>query len=143
MQNVVKYLSSVKDKDGEGEGEGEGEDEEYHILSDFSACMYGYEDKVEFQEAFDIMRFKVHKQTWLDSIYKVKEKWAECYMRDAFSLGVRSTQLSESFNNALKNHLKLDFDIVRFLKHFERTVEDKRAKELESEFEARKKIPRR
>ena len=58
-------------------------------------------------------------------------------------MGVRSTQLSESFNNALKNHLKSDFDIVRFLKHFERTVEDKRAKELESEFEARKKIPRR
>ena len=89
------------------------------------------------------MRSKVHKQTWLDSIYKVKEKWAECYMRDVFSLGVRSTQLSESFNNALKNHLKSDFDIVCFLKHFERTVEDKRAKELESEFEARKKIPRR
>jgi zinc finger SWIM domain-containing protein 3 len=88
------------------------------------------------------MRCKVHKQTWLDSIYKVKEKWDECYMRDVFSLGVRSTQLSESFNNALKNHLKLDFHIVRFLKHFERTVEVKRSKELESEFGARKNIPR-
>jgi zinc finger SWIM domain-containing protein 3 len=29
------------------------------------------------------------------------------------------------------------------LRHFERAVEDKRTKELESEFEARKKIPRR
>jgi zinc finger SWIM domain-containing protein 3 len=73
----------------------------------------------------------------------VKEKWVECYMRDVFSLGVRSTQLSESFNNALKNHLKSDFDIVQFLKHFERTVEEKRENELESEFEARKKISRR
>jgi zinc finger SWIM domain-containing protein 3 len=73
----------------------------------------------------------------------VKEKWAECYMRDVFSLGVRSTQISESFNNALKNHLKSYFDIVRFLKHFERTVEEKRSRELEFEFEARKKIPRR
>jgi zinc finger SWIM domain-containing protein 3 len=63
-------------------------------------------------------------------------------MRYVFSLGVRSTQLSESFNNSLKNHLKSDFHIVRFLKHFERTVEDKRNKELESEFEARKNIPR-
>ena len=89
------------------------------------------------------MRNKVHKQTWLDSIYKIKEKWIECFMRDVFSLGVRSTQLSESFNNASKNHLKSNFDVVRFLKHFERTVEDKRAKELISEFEARKKIPRR
>jgi len=105
--------------------------------------MYGYEDKTKFEEAFDILRSKVHNQTWLDSIYKVKEKWAECYMRDVFSLGVRSTQLSESFNNSLKNHLKSDFDFVRFLKHFERTVEDARARELEAEFEARKKIPRR
>ena len=127
----------------EEEGEGDQEDEEPHILSDFSACMYGYEDKEAFEEAFDIMRTKVHKQTWLDSIYKVKEKWAECYIRDVFSLGVRSTQLSESLNNALKNHLKSDFDIVRFLRHFERAMEDKRTKELESEFEARKNIPRR
>ena len=84
----------------------------------------------------------MHKQTWLDGIYKLKEKRAECYMRDVFSLGVRSTQLSESFNNSLKNHLKLDFHIVRFLMHFERTVGVKRTKELQSEFEQRKKLPR-
>ena len=141
MQNAIKHLS-VKGQEEE-EGEGDQEDEEPHILSDFSACMYGYEDKEAFEEAFDIMRTKVHKQTWLDSIYKVKEKWVECYMRDVFSLGVRSTQLSESLNNALKNHLKSDFDIVRFLRHFERAMEDKRTKELESEFEARKNIARR
>jgi zinc finger SWIM domain-containing protein 3 len=146
MQNAVKHLSLVKGEDEiefENKDKSEKEDEESQILSDFSACMYVYEDKAVFQEAFDIMRSKVHKQTWLDSIYKVKEKWAECYMRDVFSLGVRSTQLSESFNNALKNYLKSGFDIVRFLKHFERAVQEKRAKELQSEFEARKNIPRR
>ncbi|XP_048535844.1 protein FAR1-RELATED SEQUENCE 5-like [Triticum urartu] len=134
MQNAVKHLSPIKGEDeDEGEekeeGEGKDEDEESHILTDFSACMYGYEDKVEFEEAFANMRLKMHKQTWFDSIYKVKEKWAECFMRDVFSLGVRSTQLSESFNNSLKNHLKSDFHIVRFLKHFERIVEQKRNKE--------------
>ena len=143
MQNAVKHLCSVKgqgnDEGEEGEDRDEDEDEESHILSDFSACMYGYEDKTKFEEAFDILRSKVHNQTWLDSIYKVKEKWAECYMRDVFSLGVRSTQLSESFNNSLKNHLKSDFDIIRFLKHFERSVQEKRDKELESEFDARRK----
>ena len=43
---------------------------ESHILTDFSECMYGYEDKLEFEEAFGNMRHKEHKQTWLDSIYK-------------------------------------------------------------------------
>lgn len=138
MQNAVRHVSPIK---GEEDDENEqGEDKESHILTDFAACMYEYEDRAIFEEAFANMRCKVHKQTWLDSIYKVKEQWAE-FMRDVFSLGVRSTQLSESSNNSLKNHLKSDFHIVRFLKHFERTVEVKRSKELESEFEARKKIP--
>jgi zinc finger SWIM domain-containing protein 3 len=70
MQNAVKHLSPMKGEDeikSENEDKSEKEDKESHILSDFSACMYGYEDKAVFQEAFDIMRSKVHKQTWLDS----------------------------------------------------------------------------
>jgi len=54
-------------------------------------------------------------------------------------LTMRNTQLSESLNSDLKRHFKFDFDIIRFLKHFERVVEYKRKKELESEFESRKK----
>jgi zinc finger SWIM domain-containing protein 3 len=151
MQNVVKHSCPLKgeQKDeeegniqGKDEGKGEDEEEESHILTDFGDCMYGYEDKAEFEEAFANMRLKVHKQTFLDSTYTVKEKWAECYMRDVFSLGVRSTQLSESFNNSLKNHLKSDFHIVRFLKHFEKTVAVKITRELQSEFESRNNIPR-
>jgi len=134
MQNAVKHLSNNKND----------ENEESHILLDFSACMYNIEDKEAFEEAFDSMRNKVdkNKSSWLDSIYKFKEKWAECYMRDVFTLGMRSTQLSESFNSDLKQHLKSDFDIIRFLKHFERAVQGKRNKELDEEFEARKKLPR-
>ena len=134
MQNAVKHLCNKKND----------EDEESHVLTDFSACMYSIEDKIAFEEAFNIMRNKVDNKrvSWLDSIYKFKEKWAECYMRDIFTLGMRSTQLSESFNSDLKQHLKSDFDIIRFLKHFERAVQGKRNKELDEEFEARKKLHR-
>jgi len=98
-------VKGIDEEGGEKKDEGEEKDEveeedkgeeESHILYDFSACMFGHEDEALFEEAFQIMRSKVHKQTWLDSIYKVKEKWAECYMRDVFSLGVRSTQLRAS-----------------------------------------------
>jgi zinc finger SWIM domain-containing protein 3 len=104
--------------------------------------MYECEDKATFEEAFNTMRSKASKQTWLDSIYKVREKWAECYMNDVFTLGMRSTQLNDSLNSDLKRHFKSDFDIIRFLKHFERVVEYKRKKELQSEFESRKKLPK-
>jgi zinc finger SWIM domain-containing protein 3 len=130
MQNVVKHLCNSIDEGGE----------ESHILSDFSACMYDIEDKVAFKEAFDIKRSKMDKKktSWLDSIYKFKEQCAECYMRDVFSLGMRSTQLSESFNSDLKKYLKSDFDSIQFLKHFKRAVQEKRKKELDAKFGARK-----
>jgi zinc finger SWIM domain-containing protein 3 len=104
--------------------------------------MYEYEQEADFEEAFDAMRGKVSKSTWLDSIYMLKHKWAECYMLGVFSIGMRSTQLSESLNNALKGHLKSDLDIIRFLKRVEHVVQDKRDKELQAEFESRKKQPR-
>jgi zinc finger SWIM domain-containing protein 3 len=87
------------------------------------------------------MQSKVKKGSWLDGIYKLKHKWAYCYMKDVFTLGMRSTQLSESFNKDLKQHLKFNLDIVRFFKHFERAVQEKREKEVKSEHEARKKLP--
>jgi hypothetical protein len=37
-------------------------------------------------------------------------------MRDAFTLGMRSTQLCESLNNDLKHYLKSDLDIIHFMK---------------------------
>jgi zinc finger SWIM domain-containing protein 3 len=144
MQNAVKHLCNKKKDDDPAKKKKKDEDEEPHILSDFSACMYNIEDKQAFEEAFSAMKNKVEKKMmlWLECIYKFKEKWAECYMRDILTLGMRSTQLSESFNSDIKNHPKSDFDIIRFLKHFERAVQGKRNKELNEEFEARKKAPR-
>jgi hypothetical protein len=113
MQNATKHLHEEKSENNKDTG----------ILSDFSACMYESEDITEFEQKFELMRKKVMKQSWLDIIYKLKEKWAECYMKDVFTLGMRSTQLSKSFNNDLKIHFKSDFDIIRFLKHFERVVQ--------------------
>jgi zinc finger SWIM domain-containing protein 3 len=63
-------------------------------------------------------------------------------MKNVFTLGMRSTQLSESLNNDLKIHFKSDFDIIRFFKHFERVVQGKRNNELNSEFDSRKKMPK-
>ena len=83
-QNVVKHLAEADDeesctpkrkaskrakkasKEGQqesemGKAEAEESEKEPSILADFS-------------EAFNIIRTKASKQTWLDSIYKVREK---------------------------------------------------------------------
>ena len=46
----------------------EDSNKEPSILSDFSACMYEYEDEATFEETFNILRSKASKQTWLDSV---------------------------------------------------------------------------
>ncbi|WVZ78630.1 hypothetical protein U9M48_026311 [Paspalum notatum var. saurae] len=144
LQNAVKHLSKPENEESSSSPKhlSEGSEKEPSILADFSACMYEYEDEATFEHAFNIMRTKACKKSWLDSIYKLKEKWAECYMKDVYTLGMRSTQLSASLNAELKRHFKSDFDIIRFLKHFERVVQDKRNNELNAEFESRKKLPR-
>ncbi len=129
MQNAVKHLPHTK-SDGP------------NILGEFSACMFEYEDEITFEKAFSALRSKVHNDSWLASIYKHKEKWAKCYMKNALTLGMRSTQLSESLNDDLKDHLKFDLDIIRFFTHFERAVQGKLDKELGSEYESGKKMPR-
>jgi hypothetical protein len=144
MQNAAKHLSESNNEESSTFPNHieENNQKEPSILADFSACMYEYEDEATFEHAFNVMRTKVSKQTWLDSIYNVKEKWAECYMKDVFTLGMRSTQLSESLNSDLKSYFKSDFDVIQFLKQFERVVQDKRNNELNAEFESRKKLPR-
>ena len=130
MQNVAKHLNEADEEESNTSPKQKAEDNEKEpsILADFSACMFEYEDEETFEQAFNTIRAKASKQSWLDSIYMVKEKWAECYMKDVYALGMRSTQLSENLNSELKSHFKSDFDIIRFLKHFERVVEDKREK---------------
>ena len=61
-------------------------------------------------------------------------------MKDVFTLGMRSTQLSKSLNNDLKIHFKSDFDIIPFFKHFERVVQGKGNNKLDAEFDSKKKV---
>ncbi|KAF7824330.1 protein FAR1-RELATED SEQUENCE 5-like [Senna tora] len=131
MQNCIKHLGNLM-KHGS------------HFLRDFKACMYEYEEEKEFEEAWSqlLSDYNVHENTWVESVYSLKEKWAACYMKKVFTLGMRSTQLSESLNADVKRCLNPDVDIIQFFKHFERVVEDKRYNEWKCEFEAREKLPR-
>ncbi|XP_027336846.1 protein FAR1-RELATED SEQUENCE 5-like [Abrus precatorius] len=70
-----------------------------------------------------------------------KEKWASCYLKDVFTLGMRSTQLSESLNSDFKACMKPGVGIKQFFAHFERVVEDKRYNELKHEYDFRYKLP--
>ncbi|XP_027173408.1 protein FAR1-RELATED SEQUENCE 7-like isoform X2 [Coffea eugenioides] len=109
----------------------------------FSKCMLEIEDEVAFEETWREMlqKHNLDSNTWLKSIYELREKWAKTYMKTKLTLGMRSKQLSKSFNADLKHHLKTDQDLVEFFTEFHRAVEKRRYKELTAEYGARQKVP--
>ncbi|KAL0002924.1 hypothetical protein SO802_016705 [Lithocarpus litseifolius] len=82
------------------------------------------------------------KNKWLIDLFKLKEKWAQSYVKRTSTAGMKTTQLSESFNADLKDCLRTNLNIVEFFTHFERVVNQKWDKELEAECNSRHKFPR-
>jgi zinc finger SWIM domain-containing protein 3 len=111
---------------------------------DFLACAYEYNDEDDFLSAWNIMleKYDAHENKWLIDIFKLKEKWAQAYVKRTFTAGIKSTQLSERFNCDLKDCLHTDINILEFFTNFERVVKQKRDKELEAEYNSRQKLPR-
>ncbi|KAM3396165.1 protein FAR1-RELATED SEQUENCE 5-like isoform X1 [Capsicum galapagoense] len=106
--------------------------------SDFSKLLFDYEYEADFLNTWDEMleKYDLKDNSWLKNTFTLRKKWSMTYGRDKFLVGMRNTQLSESFNGSLKAYLKSDLDIVQFFKHFERAVDDNRANERKSKYTA-------
>jgi zinc finger SWIM domain-containing protein 3 len=76
--------------------------------------MYEYDDEKQFEESWRtlLVNYNAEEDPWLRRAYSLKEKWASCYMKKAFTLGMRSTQLSESVNADIKSFMNVDLDII-------------------------------
>nr|XP_027088552.1 protein FAR1-RELATED SEQUENCE 5-like [Coffea arabica] len=109
----------------------------------FGACMYEFEEVEQFNRVWEAMvkKHNLENNEWLSGLYRIRDKWARCMIKERWTAGMRSPQLSESLNAAIKNHLKLDHDLVQFFRHFNRVVDEKRYNELIAEYEMRQKLP--
>ncbi|XP_043717891.1 protein FAR1-RELATED SEQUENCE 5-like [Telopea speciosissima] len=121
--------------------EAHGQKKPITIFTDQDAAMA--KALTEFEDEWQklLKNYEVENNSWLQRIYGLKYKWAKCYMKNTFTLGMRSTQLSESLNSDMKDYLKSTLDIVQFFKHFERMdwvsaclIKNKNESNLMSEF---------
>ncbi|XP_027156856.1 protein FAR1-RELATED SEQUENCE 5-like [Coffea eugenioides] len=105
----------------------------------FGACTYEFEEVEQFNRVWEAMvkKHNLKNNEWLSGLYRIRDKWAKCMMKERWIAGMRSTQLSENLNAAIKNHLKLDHDLVQFFRHFNQVVDEKRHNELIAEYEMR------
>ncbi|XP_027071913.1 protein FAR1-RELATED SEQUENCE 5-like [Coffea arabica] len=109
----------------------------------FDACMYEIEEVEQFNRVWEAMvkKYNLENNEWLFGLYRIRDKWARCMMKERWTVGIRNTRLSESLNVAIKNHLKLDHDLVQFFRHFNQVVDEKRHNKLIAEYEMRQKLP--
>ncbi|XP_030511637.2 protein FAR1-RELATED SEQUENCE 5-like [Rhodamnia argentea] len=114
-----------------------------NFLTNLKKLVYEYVEVKKFEEAWNslLSTYEASDNSWLQNLYRLKEKWARCYMKSTVTLGIRSTRLSESLNGDLKDYLICNINLNGFFKRFDKVVNDKRYKELQAEFNAREKLP--
>ncbi|XP_059626986.1 protein FAR1-RELATED SEQUENCE 5-like [Cornus florida] len=110
---------------------------------DFGNCVYDYEDEDEWLLAWESMldKYSLKENKWLKELFEVREKWAMVYGRHTFTADMKITQRSESMNSVLKNYLKPKLNLLCFLEHYERVLNDRRYEELFADFKMMQSMP--
>nr|XP_027122291.1 uncharacterized protein LOC113739261 [Coffea arabica] len=75
---------------------------------------YEIEEVEQFNRAWEAMvkKHNLENNEWLSGLYRIRNKWARCMIKERWTARMRSTQFSESLNAAIKDHLKLDDDLM-------------------------------
>ncbi|XP_024161494.1 protein FAR1-RELATED SEQUENCE 5-like [Rosa chinensis] len=110
----------------------------------FNHCLHGCTTEIEFQVSWDdlISRYNVGDNTWLTKLYSLKEKWCPAFSRDIFSAKIRSTQRSESTNNVFHQISTNIMELIEFVHHYEKKIEEMRLAELEDDYRCKNGAPR-
>ncbi|XP_059628156.1 protein FAR1-RELATED SEQUENCE 5-like [Cornus florida] len=109
----------------------------------FSKLMFQIEEEEEFTREWNLMitEYGVIGNMWLTNLLGLKHRWAMAFIKRAWSTGIHSTQLSESFNGCLKAYLSRQLILPNFFTHFKRLLSDKRYKEYVAEYRLLHNLP--
>lgn len=105
---------------------------------DFSKCVYEIEEEEEFQSSWKEMleKYDLKDNQWLAKLYEDREKWALPYSRHIFCADMKSTLQKEGLSTELKQWLCPELDLLQFLKHYEKAIDERRHVELQADFQA-------
>ncbi|XP_034605112.1 protein FAR1-RELATED SEQUENCE 7 isoform X2 [Setaria viridis] len=113
------------------------------FIKEFKACINEYEEEMEFITSWNAMinKHNLCDNVWLQKVFEEKEKWAKPYVKGIFSAGMKGTRFNDSLHSEVRDHLRAEVDIILFLRHVQKVVNDRRHKELEIEYSSRLKLP--
>ncbi|XP_020266769.1 protein FAR1-RELATED SEQUENCE 5-like [Asparagus officinalis] len=88
---------------------------------------------VEMKEKFDINE---EGEGWLQTVYKCREHWVPCYLKDTFFAGMRSSQRSESINAFFDGYVNSQTQLHEFVTQYEKAVTNRRFSEAHEDFKS-------
>lgn len=74
--------------------------------------------------------------TWLVQTHRNRMHWSSAWVKSHFTAGLKTTQLSESFNAFLRGFLQPDHSLVQFFSHFNIMVQRMRDNHADLDFKA-------
>ncbi|KAL6646750.1 hypothetical protein ACP70R_015444 [Stipagrostis hirtigluma subsp. patula] len=113
------------------------------FLSQFKKCVYEDRSRAHFQKVWNdfLVKYKVKDNSWLDNMYKLREKWATVHRRDSFSADMTSTQRSEGMNNVFKKTFRRKLSLSELLEEYDRCIVRLRRAEKYEDYKSRHTDP--
>ncbi|CAL8993654.1 unnamed protein product [Prunus brigantina] len=112
----------------------------------FNKCLEGGETKSEFECTWNemISKFDLADNTWLKTLYQLREKWCPVFSLDTFTVRIKASQRSESMNNVSFNHMcTKTMKLTEFVHHYDKQTNGMRSRELEETFRYNQGLPSR
>ncbi|XP_020272034.1 protein FAR1-RELATED SEQUENCE 5-like [Asparagus officinalis] len=88
---------------------------------------------LEMKENFDINE---EGDGWLQNVYKYREHWVSCYLKDTFFAGMRSSQRSESINAFFDGYVNSQTQLHEFVLQYEKALTHRRISEAHEDFKS-------
>ena len=101
---------------------------------DFARCIYNHEVEEEFIKVWNstLEKYNLTENSWLKQRFRERERWAPAYGKAVFCGDIHNAQHRERMTKELRRHLSSSKDLAGFLQGFEKLLDDRRTKEIET-----------
>jgi zinc finger SWIM domain-containing protein 3 len=129
-QNAAKHLSHVISSHP-------------RFLADFKKVVYLENSVAHFEQKWKelLIAYDLVDNSWIQTLFGLREKWAAVYRNGSFSADMTSTQRSEGMNNVFKKQFRRRLCLSEFLVEYEKCAASLRENELDADFKSRKTKP--
>ncbi|ONI29931.1 hypothetical protein PRUPE_1G223100 [Prunus persica] len=111
----------------------------------FNKCLEGGETKFKFECTWNemISEFDLADNTWLKTLYQLREKWCPVFSLDTFTVRIKASQRSQSMNNVFHHMCTKTMRLTEFVHHYDKQTHGMRSRELEETFRHNQGLPSR